>query len=493
MIAPSPAGGAFAIFSTSGEALSRDIEVIPGVEYTVKLWFGVLPNYHTNNKDVDGSPGIDPDAGALFNYGGNIEIGAVSGADVAPGYTSPGTQIDPSGSPSSTYPYYSYDILTDLPTSYTAADFPSSLPPYEPSGVYSSYPTLDPHWMQIEVTFLATATTATIQLKTDNGAWSVFTLDELEIEYDFNAYDTDGDGVANYLDLDSDNDGIFDLVEAGHGAVDGNDDGIIDGVPGAFSSNGLFDGLETTPDNGNLNYSIANSEPSPDGIYDAYEIDSDDDGCPDVFEAGFSDTDFDGELGTSNVTVDGNGVVTSGSGGYTGSTSYVTDPTRQAGCPDNDGDFISDGNDDDDDNDGILDFTEFDCSSAWLAFNLTWSQNNVANDAIQIQRSAVVATGQPFTYGSGHSGVSTNRRVDIPTITSVTLAEAILNNEYIEYAFTTQNLTGAVVLGEMSHNKNPASSGATRFGSTFLIKRALALLALTTLLCLAMTVRTLLI
>ena len=34
------------------------------------------------------------------------------------------------------------------------------------------------------------------------------------------AVDTDGDGVQNYVDLDSDNDGIFDVVEAGLDAFD---------------------------------------------------------------------------------------------------------------------------------------------------------------------------------------------------------------------------------------------------------------------------------
>jgi hypothetical protein len=44
-----------------------------------------------------------------------------------------------------------------------------------------------------------------------------------------NSKDTDNDGVADYLDLDSDNDGIYDL-ESGN-AIDANSDGIIDGNP----------------------------------------------------------------------------------------------------------------------------------------------------------------------------------------------------------------------------------------------------------------------
>ena len=54
-----------------------------------------------------------------------------------------------------------------------------------------------------------------------------------------------------------------------------------------------------------------------DTIINSLETDSDNDGCNDVVEAGFTDDDDDGQLGPSPVTVDGNGVVTSGSDGYT--------------------------------------------------------------------------------------------------------------------------------------------------------------------------------
>ena len=42
-----------------------------------------------------------------------------------------------------------------------------------------------------------------------------------------NPADTDGDGIVNHLDLDSDNDGIPDIIEAG--GTDGNNDGRVDG------------------------------------------------------------------------------------------------------------------------------------------------------------------------------------------------------------------------------------------------------------------------
>ena len=43
------------------------------------------------------------------------------------------------------------------------------------------------------------------------------------------ATDTDGDGVPDYRDLDSDNDGIVDLFEVG--GVDGDGDGRLDDTP----------------------------------------------------------------------------------------------------------------------------------------------------------------------------------------------------------------------------------------------------------------------
>lgn len=54
-----------------------------------------------------------------------------------------------------------------------------------------------------------------------------------------------------------------------------------------------------------------------DGINDHLDLDSDGDGCNDVDEAGFTDDNSDGLLGPSPVTVDSDGLVTSGIDGYT--------------------------------------------------------------------------------------------------------------------------------------------------------------------------------
>ncbi|WNM18429.1 PKD-like domain-containing protein [Flavobacterium capsici] len=146
-----------------------------------------------------------------------------------------------------------------------------------------------------------------------------------------NPVNTDGDSNASgpiydYLDLDSDNDGIFDLVESGSGAVDANNDGIVDGAAASFGSNGLSNSLETAADSGIINYTVADAD--GDGIKNYIELDSDNDGCYDVIEAGFSDSNGDGLLGNSPLTVTANGVVTSGTNGYTTpNNSYVVAAT----------------------------------------------------------------------------------------------------------------------------------------------------------------------
>ncbi|MDR6846122.1 T9SS type B sorting domain-containing protein [Flavobacterium granuli] len=125
--------------------------------------------------------------------------------------------------------------------------------------------------------------------------------------------DTDNDNVPDYLDLDSDNDGIYDLVESGSNTQDSDKNGIID--TSTFGTNGLSNSLETSPDTGILNYTVSDTD--GDGIKNHSETDSDNDGCNDVIEAGFTDPNFDGLLGNIPVTVNANGIVTSKTDGYT--------------------------------------------------------------------------------------------------------------------------------------------------------------------------------
>lgn len=160
--------------------------------------------------------------------------------------------------------------------------------------------------------------------------------------------DTDGDGIINSLDLDSDNDGVYDIVEAGAetvaGVADADDNGRIDGADSTtVGANGVFDTVETTVESGLLAYTISDSDSN--STYDPYQLDSDGDGCNDVNEARFTDDNNDGELGDSPLTVDANGVVTSGSDGYTTPADLNSNGTFdfQETGPDINGNSIADG------------------------------------------------------------------------------------------------------------------------------------------------------
>ncbi|MDO6473008.1 Calx-beta domain-containing protein [Maribacter sp. 1_MG-2023] len=109
----------------------------------------------------------------------------------------------------------------------------------------------------------------------------VFAANEGIITITDDDLDTDGDGVNDLADEDDDNDGITDINE-GNGDADG------------------------------------------DTIIDSLDNDSDNDGCPDAIEAGHTDPDGDGYLGTSPVSVHPSTGLVTGQGGYTGTDSKVT-------------------------------------------------------------------------------------------------------------------------------------------------------------------------
>lgn len=159
----------------------------------------------------------------------------------------------------------------------------------------------------------------------------------------FQGIDSDNDNSfiarTDRQDLDSDNDGIYDLVESGSNAIDADNNGIIDGDPASFGVNGLHDSLETFPDSGILNYTIADTD--GDGIPNYIDLDSDGDSCYDVTDAGFTDDNNDGQLGNTPLVSDLKGIVTSRTNGYTTPNSayltaakiiITTQPVSQSNC-----------------------------------------------------------------------------------------------------------------------------------------------------------------
>lgn len=126
--------------------------------------------------------------------------------------------------------------------------------------------------------------------------------------------DTDGDGIPDKCDLDSDNDGISDLVESGGDQtnLDPDNNGTIDGVTFTDGDNdGIADAIEAT--NGdNQGTPPAESTDDADTIPNFIDLDSDDDGIPDAIEAQLTadyDTNFPADTNVTNDDSDGDGII----------------------------------------------------------------------------------------------------------------------------------------------------------------------------------------
>ncbi len=122
--------------------------------------------------------------------------------------------------------------------------------------------------------------------------------------------DNDSDGIANHIDLDSDNDGIYDAVEAGHNQPHTN--GVVNG---AYGANGLANIVETVAESGVINYVLSNSDGTDPPNY--LDTDSDDDGCSDANEA-YNDPNADG--GDNEYYDTGNPPATDSQGRVTAAT-----------------------------------------------------------------------------------------------------------------------------------------------------------------------------
>ena len=157
--------------------------------------------------------------------------------------------------------------------------------------------------------------------------------------------DTDGDGVSDFRDLDADNDGINDVIEAGNPDADG--DGLVDGPDS--DGDGIADSVDPTNGFGDQNDGpVLDSD--GDGVANNLDLDSDNDGINDVLEGGNPDSNNDGFA--DGADSDGDGIVDS----VDPSNGFGDDGESQA--PDLDGDSTPNYLDLDSDSDGVFDLVE---------------------------------------------------------------------------------------------------------------------------------------
>lgn len=118
-------------------------------------------------------------------------------------------------------------------------------------------------------------------------------------EATMNPLSTDNDGIADYRDLDSDNDGLTDLIEAG--GIDAGFDGLVDAFIDADN-----DGRDDSYDSSQGGFKLPYYDSDRDGLPDYRDLDSDNDGLKDIVEAGLPDRNNDG-LVDDFSDADGNG------------------------------------------------------------------------------------------------------------------------------------------------------------------------------------------
>lgn len=258
------------------------------------------------------------------------------------------------------------------------------------------------------------------------GQTSNFNLNNFQLEYINPADDLDGDGILNCLDLDSDNDGIPDNIEAQSTLG-------YTGPDGVYDANGI-----DTAYTGGLTPQDTDSDGNPDYL----DNDSDNDGKLDNAEAGVTLTGIYGNNGLDNAYDNGDNYIDV-NGSYDNSQSNNFPDTDadvfNAGdvdyrdntfTNDYDEDGISDELDLDDDNDGIVDAIELGVGNCVLTDPtsgvLNW--NNIYTEGTTVTSSGDDPTVVLPTFFNNNIEISLTRTSNVNSESNYRINDATTTN-----------------------------------------------------------------
>ncbi len=196
--------------------------------------------------------------------------------------------------------------------------------------------------------------------------------------------DTDGDQILDIIDLDSDQDGVTDIIEAG--GSDANNDGRVDTTTDTDN-----DGWANSFDSDNGGTPLPNSDADGDGLRNKKDLDSDGDGIPDIIEAGGVDTDNDGTADGTLQDTDLDGW---------SNTFDADDGGTALADTDTDGDGHKNRIDLDSDNDGISDIIEAQPTKTYIRPGSTDTDGDGIKDSYDPDNGGVTLSNPVNTDGT---------------------------------------------------------------------------------------------
>jgi hypothetical protein len=186
----------------------------------------------------------------------------------------------------------------------------------------------------------------------NNGMANVVeTNDNTGATINYTLANTDGDSAPDYLDLDTDNDGINDIIESGYPSLaDANNDGMVDG-PDTDR-----DGIQNSADNNTVRGATLAGTPrntDNDNVPDYRDLDSDNDMISDLVESGQGGLDANNDGVADGPDTDGDGIQDSVDGNNLAFGDANSNPVT-----DTDNDNLPDYRDPDKDNSGNKDIAD---------------------------------------------------------------------------------------------------------------------------------------